>query len=112
MIGSDTRSGLEFTLESDPYPLEVGRPAAMSILIRDQTGQGVADCDATLNRSMPGMEMTEDQVRHTARQVDEGVYNVSLGDFHMGGGWRFQVVAHCQGADYRLTFDQHIPWPE
>ena len=111
-LGRERSGDLTFILSSTPSPLKVGQGADMEVELVTDQGQRQSGCQATLSRTMPGMDMSEDKMQHHLSERGAGAYQVRLAEFHMGGDWRFTVQADCQGKRRSVTFDQDIPWPK
>lgn len=111
-LGRERSGDLTFILSTDPAPLKVGQGADVDLEIVTAQGQRQKGCQATLARTMPGMEMSEDKMQHHLTENSAGIYQVRLAEFHMGGDWRFSVQAECQGKRHSVTFNQNVPWPK
>lgn len=111
-LGRERADDLTFILSSDPAPLKVGQGADMALELLTAQGERRKGCQVTLARTMPGMEMSDDKMQHHLTENSGGIYQVRLAEFHMGGDWRFEVQAECQGKRRSVTFNQNVPWPK
>ncbi len=100
-------------ISSDPDPLEVGERAQFTLQVRDRENAAVGDCNVRLLQTMPGMEMSTDDVYVVLTPTGSGRYQGTSHEFHMGGDWVLEFELACGGEEARtLTLERHLEWPE
>jgi hypothetical protein len=99
-------------LKTDPSPAQVGRPAKVSIGIRDADNRTVRACGVSFRQFMPEHEMSTDDVVVQLEEQRSGVYSGTGPEFSMGGDWRIEVSFDCGAGPQQANFDFTLEWPE
>ena len=106
-------NGYMMTLTADPFPLSVGRGAALSAFINDGGGRPVESCGIRFRQFMPDMQMSTDNtyIAMTA-SIQPGYYQAQTANFSMGGDWQLDFIISCGPRSYTATFRYSLAWPE
>lgn len=99
-------------LKTDPSPAQVGRPAIVSVGIRDAQDRTVRACAVSFRQFMPEHEMSSDDVIVRMEEKRSGVYSGESPQYSMGGDWRVEVSFDCGSSPLQVHFDFHLDWPE
>ncbi len=100
-------------ISNEPEPLEVGERAQFSVLVEDDEGEVVDGCKARFRQTMPGMEMSTDDVYVVLAPQGKGRYQGMSHEFHMGGDWLLEFELTCgDGEPHTLQLERHLEWPE
>lgn len=97
----------------EPDPLEVGEQARFTVTVRDAAGGEADDCQVRFLQTMPGMEMSTDNVYVVLAPAGSGRYLGMSHEFHMGGDWVLSFELTCGDGETRtLKLERHLEWPE
>lgn len=100
-------------ISNEPEPLEVGERALFTMVVEDGQGGAVEDCQARFRQTMPGMEMSTDDVYVVLAPQGKGRYQGMSHEFHMGGDWVLAFELTCGSGDPQvLSLERHLEWPE
>lgn len=102
----------DFTIKTDPKPLEVGEDAQISVLLMDGEHAAMPGCSIRFRQFMPGMEMDTDNKYLDMKEIKKGVYRGRSGEFSMGGDWVIEFDVKCQNNSHTVPIPYHLEWPE
>jgi len=102
----------DFTIKTDPKPLQVGEDAEISVLLMDEAHAVMPGCSVRFHQFMPGMEMDSDGKYMDMKEVQKGTYQGRSGEFSMGGDWVLEFDIKCQDEAHTVPIPYHLEWPE
>ena len=102
----------DFSIYTEPTPLQVGKDADIRVSIMDETHEAITGCGVRFRQYMPGMEMSEDHTYRDMQEVKSGVYQGRSGEFSMGGDWVLEFEVNCQDRTHTVPIPYHLDWPE
>ena len=102
----------DFTIKTDPNPLQVGEDAQTSVLLMDGEHAAIPGCTVRFHQFMPGMEMDADNTYLDMKEIKKGTYQGRSHKFSMGGDWVLEFEIKCQNDTHIVPIPYHLEWPE